>query len=192
MDRMSSFRPKISWITITPGWRSCGARWGGSARAPRISRLPPIGNLTSVLRGIGAARSTAAASERELGERPERVHVSGAGEDGRDRALLPRGEAIADALLRADERDLVGEAVGHGGGGLVALSGEEELLDAIRLLLVAHAAHEVRVEVVRLRPHAADVEGQHVLDGKQRLLEVVVDVHRDRAADLEAGLPGRD
>ena len=69
-----------------------------------------------------------------------RVHVARAGEDRRHRALLPRLQPLADALRRADQRDLVGELVGHRGGRLGALAGEEEVLDLVDRLAVAHAA----------------------------------------------------
>ena len=68
--------------------------------------------------------------------------------------------------------------VGHGGGGLGALAFEEELLHGVGRLGVAHAAHQVGVEVLALGAHAADVEGQHPFDRHQRLLEVVVHVRR--------------
>src|SRR5438128_1086532 len=46
---MSPLRPKISWITITPGRFSLAF---GSASAARIACPPAPGNVTSVVAGI--------------------------------------------------------------------------------------------------------------------------------------------
>ena len=45
------------------------------------------------------------------------------------RDVLPRLQPVADALRRADQRDLVDQRVGHRGGGLLSLAGEEQVLD---------------------------------------------------------------
>ena len=46
---------------------------------------------------------------------------------------------------------------------------------------------EVLVEVLGLRPHAADVEAELLLEGHARSLEVVGDDHHDRGGDVEVG-----
>ena len=56
----------------------------------------------------------------------------------------------------------------------------------MRLVLEAHAGHELGVEVARLRAHAADVEAERRLDRPQRIGDVVVDHHRHVHRDLEA------
>ena len=58
-------------------------------------------------------------------------------------------EAFADARRRTDERDLVGELLGHRGDRLVALAFEEQILHAVRLFLVAHPRHQLGVVVLR-------------------------------------------
>src|SRR5262245_42630404 len=105
--------------------------------------------------------------------------------DGR---VAPRAEPLLDARGRADQRDLVGEAVGDGADRLLALPLEEQLLDLVGLGLVAHARHQLLVEVALLRAHAADVEAEARLHRQQALRDVVA--HRDlhAGADLEAGL----
>lgn len=78
-----------------------------------------------------------AASERQLGKRAQRAHVRRADEQGRDARLAPGVEPVADALARADERDLVDQRVGNGGHRLTLFPVEVERLDALRVVLVA-------------------------------------------------------
>src|SRR6266850_1870933 len=84
MRRMSSFRPKISWITITAGR---GPAAGGTASAARIGR--PVAD--------GKARSTVAATLRP----PERDDVV---PEGVDRRPLPRVDDDRRERLLDDRR----------------------------------------------------------------------------------------
>ena len=68
-----------------------------------------------------------------------------------------------DARRRADDRDLVGELLGHRGDRLVALAREEEVLDLVGLFLEAHPRHQLGVVVLPLGAHAADVEAERRL-----------------------------
>src|SRR6185436_14762246 len=88
---------------------------------------------------------------------------------------------------------------GYGGLGLLLLAVEVEVLDLLRLGLVAVLAGEVVVEVLLARAHAADVEGGHGAGEVEEVLHVISD--RDQAAgcDLERtevgialGLPCRE
>src|SRR6202023_1031374 len=108
----------------------------------------------------------------QLGHCAQRVDIT-VDDDRRDRARVPRLEAIANAFLRTDERDLVGELRGYERNGFVALALEEELLNALRLRLEAHAAHQLHVEVAVLGAHAADVERERGLRGYEARLDVV-------------------
>ena len=85
--------------------------------------------------------------------------------------VLPRLEPVADALLRPDERDLVGELRRHERDRLVAPAFEEEVLDLVRLGLEAHAAHQLHVEVAVARAHPADVERERGLGRHERLFD---------------------
>ena len=78
-------------------------------------------------------------------------------------------EAIADALLRAEQRDLVDHLERDRGGGLLLLAVEVEVLDLLRRGFEAVAAREVVVEVLAPRAHAADVQRDHRPDEVREL-----------------------
>ena len=101
---------------------------------------------------------------------------------------LPRVEALLDPRRRADDGDLVGEVVGHGHDRLVALAGEEEVLDLQRLFLEAHPLHQLGVVVLALGAHTADVEAEHALHRQQSGGDVVGHRHVRHRVDLESGL----
>src|SRR4030095_10414251 len=63
----------------------------------------------------------------------------------RHAALAPGGEAVAGASGGTDERDLVGELVGHRGGGFLFLAVEVEVLNLLRRYLEAVTSREVVV-----------------------------------------------
>ena len=100
-------------------------------------------------------------------------------------ALLPHRQLVADLLDGADEVDVGDRLPGHGGDRLVPLAGEEEVLDLVGLLLVAHAGEDVLVEVHVLGAHAADVEGEHRLHRVERGVAVVGDDDPAVGGDLE-------
>src|SRR6266481_5248244 len=87
---------------------------------PRSSSAPQRPQLDT---RRAMSRITSMRSGRRFGQQPQRLDVARPGEDGRHRAALPHLEALPDALLRAHERDLVGELVGHRRGRLVAPAG---------------------------------------------------------------------
>ena len=72
-------------------------------------------------------------SQDELGDLAHRVDVLDRDVERRDRAVFPHLEAVADALGRADERDLVGERARHDRDRFVALAFEEQALDLVVL-----------------------------------------------------------
>ena len=96
--------------------------------------------------------------ERELGEGSQRLGLLRRDEQRRGSGLPPGVEALGEALLRPDERDLVDERIGHRGRGVALVPVEVEILDLARGVLVAVPAGEVVVEVLAARAHAADVE----------------------------------
>src|SRR5262249_41797694 len=102
--------------------------------------------------------------QHELRHRAQHLGLAAADQQAGDRRLLPLNQPLLDALDRADQRDLVGEAVGHHCHRLPALALHEEVLNLLRLRLVAHARHELLVKVALLGAHAADVEAEHRLD----------------------------
>src|SRR3954453_6570073 len=85
----------------------------------------------------------------------------------------PRRESIADALDRADERDLVHEGVRHLRRCLPLLTAEEQILDLARLRFVAVTREEIVVEVLPASAHAADVERVVLLHHVAARLDVV-------------------
>ena len=95
----------------------------------------------------------------------------------------------------ADERDLVDERVGYGGGRLLLATLEEVILDRDRLILEAVALGEAVVEVLAPGAHPADVERQHRLEEVAARVDVVahhdghegreIPVRRAPAADRE-------
>ena len=61
-------------------------------------------------------------------------------------------------------------SIGHLADGLVPLALEEHVLDLLGLLAEAHPRRQLRVVVLALRPHPADVEREHGAgDGEGRL-----------------------
>src|SRR5687768_1330440 len=106
-----------------------------SPRSPR-RREPP-----------GERRRRAKLVER-VADGAEGGLVSYAGDQqGRDGAVAPEGEALLDALDRAEQGDRVGEVVGDGLDGFGAAAGQEEVLDLGGLVGVAEAGDQVEVEV---------------------------------------------
>src|SRR5688572_18709558 len=126
------------------------------------------------------------ASRDRFGEDAERFDLPRPADDGRDPGLPPRLQPIPDALRRTDQRHLVGELVGHGGGGFLLLPAEVEVLDLLRFRFEAVAAGEVVVEVLAARSHAADVEREARLDVAEAFLDVGADHDVHRCGDVEA------
>ena len=109
------------------------------------------------------------------GQQLERFRLAGAEDQVGHAGALPRGHARADAVGRADQRDLVDQLVGHRRHRLHLLAVEVEVLDLLRLGLVAEPLGVVVVEVLVARAHAADVEREHALHRHAAALEVVAD-----------------
>src|SRR5699024_391471 len=72
--------------------------------------------------------------------------------------LAERLDPLGHVRPGPDERDRPDQLVGHRRGGLVLLAVQVEVLDLLRLVLVAVAAGELVVEVLALGPHPADVQ----------------------------------
>src|SRR5689334_8539891 len=85
MRRMSSFRPKISWITMTAGR---GPLASGSASAARIGRPVEDGKVRSVAVAI---RLPSPERDRVVPPRVDRRTLSGVDDDRRERLLDDRG-----------------------------------------------------------------------------------------------------
>ena len=94
-------------------------------------------------------------------------------------------EVVADLVLGADQRELLDEPRRDGRRGLVLLPVQVEVLDPLRLGLVAEPHGDVVVEVRAARAHPAEVERVHRAQEVGRLLDVVVDDHRHGRRDLE-------
>src|SRR5215213_10145465 len=99
--------------------------------------------------------------QSQLRKRAQSRHVGRPHEQGRHARLAPRTEPVADALARADQRHLVDELVGYSGDRFTLLPAELQLLNALRLFLVAVPLDERVVEVRTARAHAADIEREH-------------------------------
>src|SRR5262245_64601000 len=104
------------------------------------------------------------ALEDQLRHQLERFRLDGAADQRGDAGGLPAGQPLLDALPRAAQRDLIHERVGHRRRRLVLLAPQVEVLDTLRVALVAVAAHQLVVEVLAPRAHAPHVEGQARLD----------------------------
>ena len=113
--------------------------------------------VVAQLRHLASIRS----HPRELGDELELVGPVGPDDDTgharrHDAARLP---LLPDARGRADQRALEQRLVGHRRDRLLAPAGEEQLLDARRVVGEAALGHRLDVVVVRLAAHAADVRG---------------------------------
>src|SRR5581483_3931706 len=122
------------------------------------SALRTRARRSSSTRCRGSRKPHSRRSARGISDDAQRRDVARRDEQRRRAALAERVESLADAFDTADERDLVDERVRHLGRRLALLSLEEEVLDLMRLRLVAVAHEEIVVEVLRARAHAADVE----------------------------------
>jgi hypothetical protein len=98
---------------------------------------------------------------------------------------VPRGEPIAYALDRADERHLVDERIRDLGRRLALLAVEEQILDLTRLRLVPVAREQVVVEILAARAHAADVERVVLLQHRTPRVDVVGHERGNRGRDVE-------
>ena len=96
------------------------------------------------------------------------------------------GSSSADLRGRAHEGDVGGHGARDRGDGVLALALEEELLDLLRLALVAHAREHLLVEVHVLGAHPPDVEAQRRSHPVERRLHLVGHDHRAVRGDLEA------
>src|SRR5436190_21591739 len=122
----------------------------------------------------------------ELREDVERIGLGRADDERRHRGLPPGRQAVADPLLRPDERERVDERVGHGRGRVALLAVEIELLDPVGLGLPAVPADERVVEVLPLRAHSADVERDVRLQRVAKRRDVVAHEDAHSRRDLEA------
>src|SRR4051812_45456089 len=148
-----------------------GNAWPGSPKAPSSSRRRSGGKLGDEPQLLDAL---------VLGTRDRRDA------ERADPRVAVDGQALAHPVGGAAQRDRVDELVGHGGGRLVALALEGEVLNLLRRRLEAVARRERVVEVLLARAHAADVERDeraHAVAGGR---EVVVDRHVHRRRDVEA------
>src|SRR6185295_1147882 len=127
------------------------------------------GRTTSRYRSSGASITPL---ERQLSHEANRLGLAADAERCHPGGF-PFGEALADALTRAAERDLVDERIGHGGFGFGLAARQVEILDLRRGVVVAVAAHDFVVEVAAAGAHAAHVEGDRRLVGGQTGLHVV-------------------
>ena len=161
-----------------PAWMSSSdrARPARSAVQPCPARPPVPTLLTGCLQDL-------------FGEEARRLHRRVAGEERSDVAprprLLPALEPVADPVRRADEGHVIDELVGDRGRRFRPAAGEEVVLDLDRRRFVPEPLGVVVVEVLRARPHAADVEGEVLAHHPARALEVVVQHHLDEGGDLE-------
>ena len=92
---------------------------------------------------------------------------------------------------RADQRALQQRLVGHRRDGLLASTGEEQLLDARGVVGEAALRHRLHVVVVRLAAHPADVGGAVGADAVEPTLDVVGDLHREAVEHVEVGTRSR-
>ena len=96
------------------------------------------------------------------------------------------------AVRRGREGHRVDQIGGERAGRALAVAAEERLLALARRLAVARALGELDVEVLRLRPHRAEVERQPRAHGVARRVDVGLDGHRGagRDVDVRAGAAG--
>src|SRR5579863_2273842 len=148
-------------------WRTTLSSTMPRGRAARSSRRFSRLTGTSLGHSLGPLLELLHGLER-IG--PDGGHV----EDGGPR-LAECGDALLDVPGRADEVRLLEQLGGHGGSSFVLLARQVQLLDLVRLLLVAVAARQGVVEVPSLGPHAADVERGHGPSQVEHPLEPVAD-----------------
>ncbi len=132
-----------------------------------------------------ARQAASSASSRSCSQALGGGEGGGRDPERADAGVAVDGEALADDVGRAAQRDGVDERVGDRGHRLLALAFEVEVLDLLRLGLVAVALDELVVEVLLARAHAADVQGDERAHGVARGLEVVGDAQADGGRDVE-------
>src|SRR5581483_11176658 len=159
---------------------------GGCGRAGDDERDEDDGDPLHGKPPVRSDDSVTLTLEQQLRHHLERLGLRRADDQRRHRRLFPSGEAVGDALLRADERDGVDEIVGDRLDRLALSPAEVELLDARRVRFPAVARDECVVEVLALRAHAADVQREGRLERVAQRLDVVTDEDVCRCRDLEA------
>ena len=107
------------------GARAAPSRRRGRPPTPPSTRRPRAGAPTR----SGRASPRAPLSLRQFGNGTQRGGIARRDEQRRRARLAERVQPLGDALLRADERDLVDEVVRHRGDRLALLPVEVEILD---------------------------------------------------------------
>src|ERR1035437_125340 len=152
----------------------------GSPNAPSSTRL-----------GGAPAAFMRARSGGQLGEQPQLLQAllgserRGGHAEGPHARIAVDGQALAHHVLGAAQRDGVDQRVGDRGHRLLALAFEVEVLDLLRVRLVAVALDEVVVEVLLARAHPADIERDERAHAVARALDVVGDAQADGGGDVE-------
>src|SRR4051812_9162425 len=172
-------------------WPWCLARRSGPPMARpaarRCSRSTRLASHSSLSSDIGIHFVT---HPRELRDELELVGPVGADDGAGDpvRNDVARFPLLTDARRRADQRALQQGFVGHRRDRLLPSSGEEQLLNARRVVREATLGHRLDVVVVRLAAHAADVRGAVRADAVEPALHVVGDLHGEAVEHVEVGM----
>src|SRR5436305_8793112 len=115
------------------------------------------------------------------------LHVNGRDDQPVDAGATVALDPLGDFGLGPDQGGGLDDLVRHRLEGAAAVAVLEALLDLVGDLAEAEAVGEVDVEVGFAAAHAAEVEDEPGLDDVLRRLEVAVDRHLQRGADLEVG-----
>jgi hypothetical protein len=107
------------------------------------------------------------------------------GREGGDPGVGTGAQPVRDAAGGAEQGGAVEELRRRGLGGLAQLSGQIELLHLLRLAGEAGAGHELVVEVLAPRAHAAHVVRGVGADPVRAVSEVGADGDRHRRDDVE-------
>src|SRR5262245_47954126 len=131
-----SYSVPLERTTKVAPFRSSMEGGGPAAAAGRAS--PQANRAASRVRTLSDMEAPSVSTDRvESGQHQLRhlaqlLRVAAHHEQRGDRRVAPGREALLDARDRAHQRDLVGEAVGHGADRLLPLPLEEQLLDLVR------------------------------------------------------------
>src|SRR5215470_7399356 len=170
------------WATATPSASAACCEVRACTASSITSRASPC----AVMAACTFSTAGLTTLEHELGHQVERLGLHRATDECGDARVLPPRQPLADALLRPAECDLVDEGVGHRGRRLVLLATQIEILDAPGVALVAVATHELVVEVLAARAHAAHVKGQARLHHRAAGRRVRAQHDRHRGRHVEA------
>src|SRR3954447_6950286 len=161
---------------------SCG--WQRSISSTSRPNSSSSSDATSPAIPAPMTTTSARSAKNDFRRHADRVDIAGHQQRGHDR-LAPRLDVLLELLLRTDQRQLLDQLRRNCGTGLVALAGEEQVRHFVDHLLVAHANGHVRVEILPLRSHAAEVEGVVRTQRVDTLRDVVRHDQRYRRGDVE-------